>query len=102
SEQSPFPGWRAIAPTLGTALLILAGQRRNLSIPRLLSLKPVVAIGLISYSAYLWHWPVLAFYRYGYGDVTLFSGAVIFALTMMLSWASYRWVEVPSRRSKAP
>ena len=66
---------------------------------RLLGWGPLVLIGLISYSAYLWHWPVLAFYRYGYTEITPVAGSVIFVLTMVLAAITYRWVERPARRS---
>ena len=102
SDESPFPGLRAMAPTLGAALLLLAGER-PVSVPsRLLSSRPLVAIGLVSYSAYLWHWPLLAFYRYGPGEIGWASGAAILGLTFVLARASWRWIEQPARRSTAP
>ena len=102
TENHPFPGWLALPPTLGTGLLILAGHCRDNRLSRLLSLKPLVWVGLVSYSAYLWHWPLLAFYRYGYGNVGPFAGAVVLALTLLLAWISYLYVEQPARRSRAP
>ncbi len=56
----PFPGLPALAPCLGSALVIYAGVGGNM-VSRVLSAKPVVFVGLISYSLYLWHWPVLVF-----------------------------------------
>ena len=52
----------------------------------------------MSYSAYLYHWPLLAFYRYGWGDVTLLGGCVIFLLTFLLAWLSYKHIETPVRK----
>ncbi len=101
SEGQVFPGLRAIPPTLGTAMLIFAGHCNNNPVSRLLALRPMVWVGLISYSAYLWHWPLLAFYRYGHREIGLFAGAIIFALTMFFAWLTFRFVEGPSRRSKA-
>ena len=54
SENSPYPGWRAALPALGASLVLLAGAGRPNTVSRLLSSKPLVAIGLASYSAYLW------------------------------------------------
>ena len=61
-DDRDFPGWRALLPTLGTALLILAGPQAWFN-RRVLALKPMVMIGLISYPLYLWHWPLLSFAR---------------------------------------
>ena len=101
SDGDVFPGVLAIPPTLGTALLILTGRDGTQPIARLLSTKPLVKIGLISYSAYLWHWPLLTIYRYGYGEIGILAGAILFTLTLLLAWLSYRFVEQPARRSKA-
>ncbi|HWN84944.1 MAG TPA: acyltransferase, partial [Vicinamibacterales bacterium] len=72
NDATIFPGVRALVPTLGTAALLFAGsQPHGGPVTRLLASKPFVAIGLISYSVYLWHWPLMAIYRYGYGELTL-------------------------------
>ena len=63
-ERQAFPGLLALPACLGAALLILAGMERRPVITRMLSVRPAVAIGLISYSLYLWHWPLLSFARY--------------------------------------
>jgi SGNH domain (fused to AT3 domains) len=80
----------------------LAGYGRNGWPTRLLSLRPIVWIGLISYSAYLWHWPLLAFFRSGQLGVGPLAGSTIFALTLSLASLSYRYVERPARLSKRP
>ena len=59
-----YPSWPALLPVGGAALLILAGMAApGNPVARLLSTRPMVGIGLISYSWYLWHWPVLSFAR---------------------------------------
>ena len=60
SPATPFPGLWATIPCLGAMLVIHTGQQRDTAVYRLLSLRPFVFIGLISYSLYLWHWPVFA------------------------------------------
>ncbi len=100
SGSSGFPGWNAAIPTVGTALVILAGCWHRTFVGACLSLKPIVYVGLISYSAYLWHWPLLAFTRYGYGEVSLTVGLLLFVLTMALAWATYLLVEQPARRTR--
>ena len=61
-SSQAFPGWRALGPTLGATLLIAAGPRAFVN-TWLLSLRPMIALGKISYPLYLWHWPLLTFER---------------------------------------
>ena len=62
-ESTPFPGLYALIPTIGTLLLILCAVPKTF-VYKLLSMKLFVGMGLISYSAYLWHQPLLAFYKH--------------------------------------
>lgn len=82
-----------------TAWLMASG---NSKISRMLAWKPFVAVGLISYPLYLWHWPVLALLRYVYMDNVLPVSVVIVSMAgvVLASWISYRWVENPIRHSK--
>jgi peptidoglycan/LPS O-acetylase OafA/YrhL len=102
SEQNVFPGILALPPTLGTAFLILAGHCGPSPVSRVLAAKPLVWVGLVSYSAYLWHWPLMAFFRYGYGDIGVLAGTGIFVITFALAWLSYRFIELPARTTNAP
>lgn len=97
-ERVPFPGWTALLPTLGTALLIYSDHCGRSWVTTLLTVRPLWWVGLVSYSAYLWHWPLLAFWRYGYREVEPTAACALFALTFALAWATYRWVETPARR----
>ena len=101
SEDMIFPGLLALPPTIGATLLILTRRDDAQPVVRLLSMRPLVMVGLISYSAYLWHWPLLTFYRYGFGEPGYVSGLALLALTLLLAWLSYRFVEQPARRMKA-
>ncbi|MCZ4313797.1 acyltransferase family protein [Comamonadaceae bacterium G21597-S1] len=96
NAEDPFPGWSALAPTVGAALLIIAGENRHRSIPGLAS-RPMVFVGTLSYSAYLWHWPLFAFFRYGYGEPGLVACLALIAATLLLAWISLEWVERPTR-----
>jgi len=100
-DLSPFPGLNALYPCVGAALVILAGAHSRL-LQWLLANRPMVWIGLISYSLYLWHWPILAFIRY-FHDTVAVSHAVAAVVAMLaLSFLSYRYVERPSRRVRWP
>lgn len=101
TEDQVFPGLLAIPPTLGAALLILAGHCAKNRVSNWLAFKPLVGVGLVSYSAYLWHWPLIAFFRYGHHEVGIVAGIVIVALTFLLAWLSYLFIEQPARASRA-
>lgn len=97
SSASTFPGWNAAIPSLGAALLIYAGPQATLN--RALSTAPMVGIGLISYSLYLWHWPLLSFGAYiAIRPLLPVEAAAIVALAFATAWLSYRFVERPFRR----
>ncbi|WP_353227641.1 acyltransferase family protein [Novosphingobium sp.] len=94
---SPFPGALALLPCGGAALLILTGGQGGL-VARLLGTAPCVAIGRISYSLYLWHWPVIVFASIGlFLPVTLPVQLGELAVMFGLAIASTRWVERPFR-----
>lgn len=103
SEHDPFPGWRALVPTLGAAALILSGQLHSSGI-WLSPLRSRVAlwIGRCSYSAYLWHWPVLAWWRYFWGQPSTAESLVLVTMILVLARASQQWVEDPARLSRRP
>jgi peptidoglycan/LPS O-acetylase OafA/YrhL len=93
-----FPGVNAALPCVGTALLIWSNSGERTAIGRLLSRRSIVFIGLISYSLYLWHWPILAFIRYRVSDnpaLDLRIGAI--AASFVLAVLSWRFIETPFR-----
>lgn len=98
--DSLFPGWNALYPCLGAAFLIIAGSRGRPWLMAPLRWKPVVWIGLVSYSLYLWHWPILAFVRYFAGTVSPRVGLACFVAMLLLSFLSYRYVELPFRERR--
>jgi peptidoglycan/LPS O-acetylase OafA/YrhL len=101
SEFAVFPGLLALPPTIGAAMIILAGGIGANGVSNALSVRPLRWIGLLSYPAYLWHWPLLAFYRYGYGEPGVVSGMALVLLTFLLSWLTYRYVELPAKQVPA-
>ena len=89
-----------LAVCSAVAWLIAAGNGSRFN--RLLAWKPMVAVGLISYPLYLWHWPVLALLRYVYMDSILPINVVLVSMAgvVLASWISYRLIENPIRHSK--
>jgi peptidoglycan/LPS O-acetylase OafA/YrhL len=97
-EETPFPSLNALVPTLGAAMVILFASSDTIA-NRLLRLKPLVAIGLISYSAYLWHQPVLALARHSDLDIEGRSWILV-TLVIILSYFTWKYVERPFRNRR--
>lgn len=97
NKQSLFPGFWALLPVFGSALLISAAERAWIN-RTVLSHRVLVWFGLISYPLYLWHWPVLFFVNLMEESAPSFIQRwVIFSGSIILSWATYRFVEQPIR-----
>ena len=96
-STTPTPGRATLLPVLGT-MLYLAWGRPTDPAGRLLSSRAMVGVGLVSYSAYLWHQPLFAFGRYLQGgELGEAQQVAAIALTFALAYASWRWVEQPFR-----
>ena len=96
-----FPGLAAVPPVLGAALLIHLGSHERTMVSRVLSWPPAVSVGLLSYSLYLWHWPVIVFAKYLLRISALgYWVPLLLVLSLALAWLSYHWVETPFRRIK--
>ena len=94
-----FPGFQAIAPVAGALLVIYAGRQANM-VNSLLSSGPAVFVGKISYSLYLWHWPVLTLGQYhSGGSLSPAVSATLLVLSFVLAVLSWRFVEVPTRHA---
>ena len=93
-----YPGVLTIAPCAATAVLIATGRQRATWIARLLSLRPLVFTGRISYSLYLWHLPILVLFTYfNIRDPDPVQVITLIALTYALAAASWRLIEKPIR-----
>ena len=99
-SQTPFPGLAALPPCLGSALIIWTGQSGQPTlVARLLTLRGFVVLGLMSYSLYLWHWPVIVFsHHWALEAPTLASKAALVLASLACAYASWRWIEGPTRR----
>ncbi|MDB4675979.1 acyltransferase, partial [Akkermansiaceae bacterium] len=99
-EGVSFPGASALPPVLGAALLIWSGiGHDNLpTINRFITLKPIVGIGLISYSLYLWHWPIFAYQKHlGYSADSEAIQFSLLVISFLPAWLSWKYVETPFR-----
>ncbi|WP_179222033.1 SGNH hydrolase domain-containing protein [Inquilinus limosus] len=98
SATDPFPGWNAAPPCIGAALIIWAGAGGDSLGARLLGLRPVVFIGKISYSLYLWHWPIIVFVKYSTDRGLLpAETALVVVASIAAATLSWRYVEQPFR-----
>jgi peptidoglycan/LPS O-acetylase OafA/YrhL len=109
-----FPGYSALLPCVGAALIIGAGVSGSNAVYALLAWRPFVFVGLISYSLYLWHWPVLLIYRMGLIDLNSelvrrfgsvlsagrFEHIVVLLISFGLAVLSWRFVERPFRKGR--
>src|SRR5258706_5013204 len=93
-----FPGFATLPPVVGAALILWAGVGGSSAVGRALSTRPAVFFGLISYSLYLWHWPLLVYATYYLvRPLTPLEASGVVALSTALAAASWRWVERPFR-----
>lgn len=100
-RETVFPGWAALLPVLGATALIWSGGQGSTWAGQLLSARVFVWVGLLSYSLYLWHWPV-----YVYANAISIDGiqpleaAGWILLALGLAWLSWRFVELPFREKR--
>ena len=93
----------AITTVIGTSMLIWAGQQGSPIVNKLLCFHPLVFVGLISFSLYLWHWPIIVYAKYYLvRELTLIEIAVLFGLMIACAIGSWHFVERPFRSKKIP
>lgn len=98
SPETPFPGYSALIPCVGTALVIFSGSKARM-VTGLVANPPAVWIGEISYSLYLVHWPLVVYYRYWvFGDISPREKLLLGIVSILLGWALFRFIETPLRR----
>lgn len=97
-HDTVFPSEWALAPVVGTFLLIVCATSGTAT-QRFLSWRPFVFVGLISYSAYLWHQPLFAFTQMRFGELSTGGIMVLLAITFILATLSWRFIEQPVRRA---
>ena len=92
SKETPFPSLYALIPTVGTGMIIIFANNNTFT-NKILSLKIFVGFGLISYSLYLWHQPLLAFSKNYYGSITLSQKFLIIFISVIISYFSWKYIE---------
>nr|WP_269747445.1 acyltransferase family protein [Grimontia marina] len=97
NKERLFPGVNAAVVCLGAAMIIFSGENQTTPVARLLSSHVLVWLGKLSYSMYLWHWPIQAFYRYYQPDFGWKGFVICSSLTLVLSYISMKCVENPAR-----
>ncbi|MFJ2288110.1 acyltransferase family protein [Pseudomonas iridis] len=99
NEKEPFPGFKALIPATGAALVLFQSGAMTFA-NRLLRFQPLPKIGLISYSLYLWHWPIIVFWQTYTGNRELGTGEMlgIAGFSLAAAWMSWAFIEQPFRK----
>ena len=99
NENTLFPGYAAVLPVAGASIIIYTGIGGRGVVNNILSIKPLVFIGLISYSLYLWHWPIIVFFKFMMFDgQRLLESVAIIMTSITISVLSWRYIESPFRK----
>jgi peptidoglycan/LPS O-acetylase OafA/YrhL len=99
TKDTPFPGLAALPPSLGAALVIWTNSSSLTSVGKILSLRVLVFVGLISYSLYLWHWPLLVFTKYwAFTQPSRTTSLAVVAASLLLATITWKVVETPFRK----
>ncbi|SFL51473.1 acyltransferase family protein [Pseudomonas sp. NFACC46-3] len=100
-KATRFPGWAALLPVLGTTALIWSGAQGSTWVAQALSARVLVWVGLLSYSFYLWHWPVYVYANaISIDGIQAWEAAGWILLALGLAWLSWRFVELPFREKR--
>jgi peptidoglycan/LPS O-acetylase OafA/YrhL len=99
-QQSSYPGWLALVPTIGTSLILWGGASSGVA-ASILSTRPLVFVGLISYPLYLWHWPLLVFSEaFKFAPLTQLERCLVIVVSFILAWLTYELVESKFRAGR--
>ena len=101
NSGNAYPGWVALVPTLATAAIVAGGMRDRLTGPsvidRILAWPLFQWLGGLSYSWYLWHWPVLVLWQARFGNADTATALALVGAALLLAWAAHSWIENPVR-----
>lgn len=103
TEDTIFPGFSALLPCLGAGLIIYAGENGPSFVRTILGFRPLVFIGVISYSLYLWHWPIIVFSKYlSVGDLSAVETSIVILASLVMAFISFEFIESPFRGGDSP
>lgn len=100
SVSTVFPGYAALLPISGVLFILISSENASVfGVTRILSIKPLTFMGGLTYGIYLWHWPLLVLFKYYFdiSDVSFVQGLLLIIITIILSYVSYKTIEVPIR-----
>ncbi len=100
TTHTTFPGFNALFPCIGAMLIIASGRYGNSMVGEMLSSQLLVSLGLMSYSLYLWHWPLLVFYNEFWIHVSPVETALVVGVAMVVSFFSWQIIERPFRKPR--
>jgi peptidoglycan/LPS O-acetylase OafA/YrhL len=95
SKETLFPGFSALVPCLGAALILAFANHQNDWVGRTLASSPLNFIGRISYPAYLWHWPLIVFLKIHLIEIDVYLAVAVIVATLVLSTLTYWYIEIP-------
>ncbi len=101
SSKTPFPGYAALMPCLGTVFIIYSSNNHRTFVSKLLSHPKLQFIGLVSYSFYLWHWPILVSYLYYFSEDSKLVRVLLILVSFGISVLSWKYIETPFRKRNA-
>jgi hypothetical protein len=103
TKDTVFPGFSVLFPCFGAWLILYSGESGASSVRTILSFRPLVFVGVISYSLYLWHWPIIVFSRYlSGGELSGIEAAIVIVSSLMIAFISFEFVESPFRGGDSP
>ncbi len=97
SKATPTPSWPIMLPVIGTAMVLRHATHDTIT-GRILAWQPLVWVGILSYSTYLWHQPIFAYAKILLGNPSLPVMLALAGLSLAISWPTWRFVETPTRK----
>jgi peptidoglycan/LPS O-acetylase OafA/YrhL len=102
TDSIPYPSWATLIPVLGSAAIIAGGCAAATTVSRAMSIRPMVFIGDMSYSWYLWHWPLIVFAVALWPSRPFLAPALAVIVSFAPAYLSYRFIELPIRFRRTP